>query len=69
MSAVWRVFYLFTAYVFCRELEAKAAEAAREIEGSSTNKLAIELENGEDEAVFSDVVRSGSNNRGMYMSR
>ena len=39
---------------------------AREIEGSSTNKLAIELENGEEEEeAFSAVHRSGSNNRGM----
>ena len=55
--------YYFTYF---RELEAKAAAAARQIEGSSTNKLAIELENGEEEeAAFSAVQRSGSNNRGM----
>ena len=53
-------------FKYFRELEAKAAAAARQIEGSSTNKLAIELENGEEEeAAFSAVQRSGSNNRGM----
>ena len=61
------IFMWFLYVFFSREREAKAAEAARAIEGSNTNKLAIELENGEEEAeAFSDVVRSGSNNRGMY---
>ena len=40
-----------------RKLEAQAAKAAQEIEGSGTNKLAIELENGDEEEAFSAVVR------------
>ena len=46
-----------------RKLEAQAAKAAQEIEGSGTNKLAIELENGDEEEAFSAVVRGKG---GMY---
>ena len=69
-AKVYKAFYvtlplLILVNIF-RELEQKAAAMAREIEGSSTNKLAIELENGEEEEeAFSAVHRSGSNNRGM----
>ena len=48
-------------------MEAKAAAMAHEIEGSSTNKLAIELENGDEEEAFSAVIRGGGNNRGNKM--
>ena len=41
-----------------RKMEADAARLANEIEGSGTNKLAIELENGDEEEAFSAVVRS-----------
>ena len=41
-----------------RKMEAQAARLAQEIEGSSTNKLAIELENGDEEEAFSAVVRN-----------
>ena len=41
-----------------RKMEANAARLANEIEGSGTNKLAIELENGDEEEAFSAVVRS-----------
>ena len=50
-----------------REMEAKADALAREIEGSNTNKLAIELENGDEEEAFSAVIRGGGNNRGNKM--
>ena len=54
--------YYFTYF---RELEAKASAAAQQIKGSSKNNLAIELKNGEEEeAAFSAVQRSGSNNQG-----
>ena len=46
-----------------RKLEAQAAKAAQEIEGSGTTKLAIELENGDEEEAFSAVVRGKG---GMY---
>ncbi len=38
-------------------MEAKALEKARQIEGSSTNKQYIELENGDEEEAFSAVHR------------
>ena len=47
-----------------RKMEADAARLANEIEGSGTNKLAIELENGDEEEAFSAVVRS----KGKYFS-
>ena len=41
-----------------REREAIAAELAREIEGSSqSSRTAVELENGDEEELFSAVVR------------
>jgi hypothetical protein len=41
-----------------REREAFAAELAREIEGSSqSSRTAVELENGDEEELFSAVVR------------
>ena len=48
-----------------RKMEAIADAKAREIEGSGTNKLAIELENGDEEEAFSAVVRT-NNNRGNF---
>ena len=50
-----------------RKMEAIAAAKAHEIEGSMTNKLAIELENGDEEEAFSAVVRTTNNNRGNFI--
>ena len=52
-------------------MEAQAARLAQEIEGSSTNKLAIELENGDEEEAFSAVVRNkgGTLHSGMNPSK
>jgi hypothetical protein len=53
---------------FCyRQREARAAELAREIEGSGSNKLGIELENGDEEEAFSAVVRSGPRGTTFYI--
>ena len=54
-----------------RKMEAQAARLAQEIEGSSTNKLAIELENGDEEEAFSAVVRNkgGTLHSGMNPSK
>ena len=59
-SGGWWLGFLLIFYIdFFRELEAKADALAKEIEGSSSNKLAIELENGDEEEAFSAVVRPG----------
>ena len=61
----WLAFYQYIFFTYFRELDAKASAAARQIKGSGTNNLAIELKNGkEEEAALSAVQRSGSNNQG-----
>ncbi len=52
---------------FCRQLEAKAAEKARQIEGHTPNNRYIELENGDEEEAFSAVHRGDS--RGKFTNQ
>ena len=47
-------------FICFREREARAAELAREIEGSVSSRSGIEMENGDEEEAFSAVVRPQS---------
>lgn len=47
----------------CREREARADSIAREIQGNMASHRQVELENGDEEAMFSAVDRSQSKDR------